>query len=106
LSNDQLARVPCTLCWTGYTSTMALAVGTLASMGMGAAEDRTAAVVTQWRRAGPALAQVRRDELRRLTDAEALAAAEELLDLVRLLPPLTGASGLVEQQRLFARART
>jgi hypothetical protein len=28
----------------------------------------TAAVVAQWRRAGPALAQVHRDELRRLTD--------------------------------------
>lgn len=68
--------------------------------------DLTAAVVAQWRRAGPALAQVRRDELRRLTDAEALAAAEELLDLMWLLPPSTDASGLVEQQRLFAHART
>lgn len=73
---------------------------------MGAAEDRTVVVVAQWRRAGPALAQVRRDELRRLTDAEALAAAEDLLDLLRLLPPAAGVSGLVEQQRLFARART
>jgi hypothetical protein len=44
-------------------------------------------------------------ELRRLTDAEALVAAEELLELVWLLPPPTGLSGLVEQQRLFARAR-
>lgn len=68
--------------------------------------DTAAAVVAQWQRAAPALAGVRRDELRRLTDAEALAAAEELLDLVRLLPPPTGTSGLVEQQRLFARART
>jgi hypothetical protein len=68
--------------------------------------DTAAAVVAQWRRAGPALAQVRRDELRGLTDAEALAAAEELLDLIRLIPPPTGGSGLVEQQRLFARART
>lgn len=68
--------------------------------------DLTAAVVAQWRRAGLALAQVRRDELRRLTDAEALVAVDELLDLVWLLPPPPGVSGLVEQQRLFARART
>lgn len=68
-------------------------------------EEVTAAVVARWRQAGSTLAQVRRDELRRLTDAEALVAAEELLDLVRLLPPLTEVSGLVEQQRLFARAR-
>jgi hypothetical protein len=74
--------------------------------GVGAAPDKTTAVVAQWRQAGPALAQVHRDELRQLTDAEALAAAEELLDLMWLLPPSTGESGLVEQQRLFARART
>jgi hypothetical protein len=72
---------------------------------MGAGEDVTAAVVAQWEQAGPALAQVHRNELRELTDAEALAAAEELLDLLRLLPPPVGVSGLVEQQRLFARAR-
>ena len=47
-----------------------------------------------------------RDELRQLTDAQVLSAAEALLDLVRLLPPRPGVSGLVEQQRLFARART
>lgn len=70
-----------------------------------AVSDTTAAVVAQWRRAGPALARVHRDELRRLTDADALAAAEELLELARLLPPPSGVSGLVEQQRLFARAR-
>jgi hypothetical protein len=67
--------------------------------------DMTAALVAQWQQAGPALARVHRDELRQLTDAQALTAAEELLDLVRLLPPPTGVSGLVEQQRLFARAR-
>jgi hypothetical protein len=72
---------------------------------VGAAPDMTPAVVARWRKAGPALAQVHRDELRQLTDAEALAAAEELLDLMWLLPPPTGESGLVEQQRLFARAR-
>jgi hypothetical protein len=62
--------------------------------------------VAQWQRTGPVLERLHRDELRRLTDAEALAAAEELLDLVRLFPSKAGGSGLVEQQRLFARART
>jgi hypothetical protein len=56
-------------------------------------------------RAGQALAEIRREELRRLTDAEALAAAEDLLDLLRFLPPRQATSGLVEQQRLFAYAR-
>jgi len=46
-----------------------------------------AAVVEQRRRAEPALAAVRRHELRRLTDEQALAAAEALLDLERYLPP-------------------
>lgn len=56
-------------------------------------------------RAGQVLAEVRREELRRLTNADALAAAEDLLDLLHFLPPRQGESGLVEQQRLFARAR-
>jgi hypothetical protein len=73
---------------------------------VGAESDLTVAVVAQWRQAGPALARVHRDELRQLTNAQVLSAAEELLDLVRLLPPSPGVSGLVEQQRLFARART
>jgi hypothetical protein len=72
---------------------------------MGTEADMMAALIAQWRRAGPSLEQVRREELRRLTDADALAAAEELLDLVRLLPsPAAEGSGLVEQQRVFARA--
>lgn len=66
----------------------------------------SAAVVARWRTAGSALARVHREELRRLTDAEGLTAAEELLSLVGLLPTATGTSGLVEQQRLFARARS
>jgi hypothetical protein len=69
------------------------------------AASAQAAAVAQRLRAGQALAQVRREELRGLTDAEALAAAEELLDLLRFLPPRQGKSGLVEQQRIFSRAR-
>jgi hypothetical protein len=76
---------------------------TVTSTGAASAQ---AAAVARLLEAGQALAQVRREELRRLTDAEALCAAEDLLDLLRLLPPRTGESGLVEQQRLFANART
>lgn len=59
----------------------------------------------RWRHAGPTLEAIRRRELQELTEREALAAAESLLDLVRLLPRKEGTSGLVEQQRLFALVR-
>lgn len=45
------------------------------------------------------------EELRNMTDAQALEAADRLLDLVRYLPPREEMSGLLEQQRLFARLR-
>jgi len=63
------------------------------------------AAAGRWNRAGPALEAVRRRELQALTDDEALAAAEALLDLLRLLPPHERGTGLVEQQRLFSRLR-
>jgi hypothetical protein len=61
-------------------------------------------VVAQWRDAGLALAEVRRRELREMSDEQALAAALALLDLLPCVPPKVGGSGLVEQQRLFALA--
>ncbi len=57
-----------------------------------------------WRIAGPLLEDVRRRELRELSDAEALQAVLDLLDLVTVAPPKSGGSGLVDQQRYFARA--
>lgn len=69
------------------------------------ADDKVARrVVGQWRDAGAALAAVRRREVAALTDAQALAATLDLLEMADALPPRTS-SGLVEQQRLFARAR-
>ena len=65
-----------------------------------------AAAVARWQQAGQALAEVRREELRELTDAGVLAVAEELLDLLRYLPARDDLSGLVEQQRIFARVRS
>lgn len=63
------------------------------------------AVVLQWRSAAVALEGVRRNELRGLTDEEALVAADALLSLVALAPVDERLTGLVEQQRIFARAR-
>lgn len=70
---------------------------------MSVSRDVERVIVEQWRAAGPALAEVKRRELREMTDAEALDAVLALLDLVRYLPAKTGGSGFVEQQRHFAR---
>lgn len=65
-------------------------------------------VVAQWQAAAPALAAVRREEVAALSDAQALEATLDLLAALDALPPLPPrpSSGLVEQQRLFARARS
>lgn len=57
-----------------------------------------------WRVTGPILEEVHRRELRELSDADALRAVLDLLDLVTVAPAKSGGSGLVEQQRYFARA--
>ena len=60
----------------------------------------------QWRSAGRALAEVRRAELSRMSDAEALKAAENLLSLAASIPLSADRrrwSGLVEQQALLHR---
>ena len=62
--------------------------------------------VETWKRAGPELEAIRRRELREMTDQQASAAAADLLMFP--LPhdmPLRPGSGLVEQQRRFARLR-
>jgi len=62
----------------------------------------------QWRRAAVALDELRRRELRALTDRDALAASDALLSLATALPidarRLTD-SGLVRQQAAFHRRR-
>lgn len=59
-----------------------------------------------WKRAGPELERIRREELARMTDEQAKAAALDLLSipLPEDLPPRRE-SGLVEQQRLFSKLR-
>jgi hypothetical protein len=62
--------------------------------------------VAKWREAGPALAEQRAQELREMTEAQALAAAEALLSLALVFPLSTSRltdSGLVRQQALFHR---
>jgi hypothetical protein len=64
-------------------------------------------LVEHWKRVGPLLEQFEREELRSLTPEARSAQLEGLLQLGCELPnakdPFT--SGLVEQQRLFAKAR-
>jgi hypothetical protein len=61
-----------------------------------------------WQATGEALERIRRTELRALTEAKGLAATDNLLSLgagMALSAQRRGTSGLVEQQRLFARLR-
>jgi hypothetical protein len=63
----------------------------------------------QWKAAGPALAEQRRNDLRKLTGDNALAASEALLSLpitAPLSPSRRTHSGLVEQQALLNRLRS
>ncbi len=63
----------------------------------------------QWTSAGPALAKVRKQSLRTLTESQALAASEAVLSLATLSPVSPGRrahSGLVTQQALFHRHRS
>jgi hypothetical protein len=60
----------------------------------------------QWKSAEVALAGVHRDELRNLTDADALSASDALLSLSgEISDDRWASSGLIEQQRLFMRSR-
>jgi len=64
--------------------------------------------MAQWRRAAPALAQVRADELARLPAAEALAATDTLLAIgakVALPVDRLTWSGLIEFERYLHRPR-
>jgi hypothetical protein len=61
-----------------------------------------------WRRAAIALEEVKREELARMTEAEALRATDRVLALVGTTyhdPRRMTSSGLVEQQRLFQMLR-
>ncbi|KAA0254198.1 hypothetical protein FBQ97_06010 [Acidobacteria bacterium ACD] len=60
----------------------------------------------QWKAAGPELEEIRRRELRQLTDEQALIASEAVLSIVPTAPiprERVEWSGLVTQQALFHR---
>lgn len=62
--------------------------------------------MSQWRCAAGALERQRNDELRSLSERDALAASEALLSLfslIKLNPDRITSSGLVQQQELFHR---
>jgi hypothetical protein len=75
---------------------------------MNEVSSQAASWLRQWRAAGPALEEVRRQELRDLSDERALEATDELLSMAGLapLPPeRLRSSGLVAQQALLHRRR-
>lgn len=59
-----------------------------------------------WERAGRELARIRREELVRMTDDDVRRAISDLFSGVSTTDPVPSTtSGLVEQQRLFAKLR-
>ncbi len=64
--------------------------------------------MAQWRLAEEGLLEVKRQELRAMTDEEVLETCDLLLadaDRFYIAPHYQSSSGLVEQQRIFQRAR-
>lgn len=61
--------------------------------------------VAAWKRAGPALTEVKRAELRHLRTAGAIAQLEDHFRYALRTAKATRTSGLVEQQRVFKKLR-
>ena len=61
--------------------------------------------VEHWRRFGPILEKIREEELQNLTPEKRLGLIDALLAMPVQAKLLTTTSGLVEMQRLFAKAR-
>jgi hypothetical protein len=75
------------------------------SFGMAGQPETMAEWVARWQRLGPVLEQERAEEIRR-SDASGIRAVIPTADLLqRLGVELSAESGLVEQQRWFARLR-
>jgi hypothetical protein len=67
--------------------------------------ERTRAWVENWARVGPQLEAIRRRELRAMTYQERIRAIDTLLQIGCRFAKPRSSSGLVEQQRLFQKAR-
>ena len=61
--------------------------------------------VRTWKAAGPRLEAIRRDEIRRTDSVREIAVFGDAFALALRVNPPTPTSGLVEQQRCFARLR-
>jgi hypothetical protein len=67
--------------------------------------ERQKQLVQQWREAAPLLEQVRQEELLQMSPQQRQAASLAVLELAATVPCDRMTSGLVEQQRIFMRAR-
>lgn len=61
--------------------------------------------IETWRRARPELERIRREEIRNADTQRAMEIFEDAFESARRTHPPRSQSGLVELQRLFARAR-
>ncbi len=68
-------------------------------------QQRTREWVENWAKVGPKLEAIRRRELRAMTYQQRIEAIHAVLQLGALLGKPRSTSGLVEQQRLFQKAR-
>lgn len=62
--------------------------------------------VEHWKRVGPLLEGIRREELRRFSHADNAQAIDDLLAAGLLHAQPRATSGLIEMQRIFSKART
>lgn len=69
------------------------------------ADPDTKKWVRTWQTAGPLLAEIERQELRRMTHNEWQQAVEAVLSMAPLDTDVPTTSGLVEQQKWFAKLR-
>ena len=69
-------------------------------------DEQAQKYVSCWKQAGPALEKVRREELRGLSDEDVRAQIQALFGLGRQESCLRPTTGLVEQQRIFQKARS
>ncbi len=58
-----------------------------------------------WRRAGPELERIRAEEIRATDTARSIQILDDAFESAIRLNPPQATSGLIEQQRLFVRAR-
>jgi hypothetical protein len=66
-------------------------------------KNRARAWIQNWREIGPMLENLKRDSLKRVNTAEAIAAFDTAYKSAQLHYPSRKSSGLVEQQRWFKR---